>query len=113
MAGLLFESGTAVSRRSCRGRFRRWFVKQYQIDIDPNRLSAYGIGINDIVMAVHRSNKDVGGRNIESSDIEYFVRGKGYITDVSDIEEITLKTGQSGNPVKIRDVATVQIHGGT
>ncbi|MBK8980973.1 MAG: efflux RND transporter permease subunit [Ignavibacteria bacterium] len=87
------------------------FVKQYQIDIDPNRLSAYGIGINDIVMAVQRSNKDVGGRNIESSDIEYFVRGKGYITDVSDIEEITLKTGQSGNPVKIRDVATVQIGG--
>jgi len=87
------------------------FVKQYQIDIDPNRLSAYGIGINDIVMAVQRSNKDVGGRNIESSDIEYFVRGKGYINDVSDIEEITLKTGQSGNPVKIRDLATVQIGG--
>ncbi|MBK9333125.1 MAG: efflux RND transporter permease subunit [Ignavibacteria bacterium] len=87
------------------------FVKQYQIDIDPNRLSAYGIGINDIVMAVQRSNKDVGGRNIESSDIEYFVRGKGYINDVSDIEEITLKTGQSGNPVKIRDIATVQIGG--
>ncbi|HAY33631.1 MAG TPA: CusA/CzcA family heavy metal efflux RND transporter [Ignavibacteria bacterium] len=87
------------------------FVKQYQIDIDPNRLSAYGIGINDIVMAVQRSNKDVGGRNIESSDIEYFVRGKGYINDVSDIEEITLKTGQSGNPVKIRDIANVQIGG--
>lgn len=87
------------------------FVKQYQIDIDPNRLSAYGIGINDIVMAVQKSNKDVGGRNIESSDIEYFVRGKGYITDVSDIEEITLKTGASGNPVKIRDIASVQIGG--
>jgi len=87
------------------------FVKQYQIDIDPNRLSAYGIGINDIVMAVQKSNKDVGGRNIESSDIEYFVRGKGYITDVSDIEEITLKTGASGNPVKIRDVASVQVGG--
>lgn len=87
------------------------FVKQYQIDIDPNRLSAYGIGINDIVMAVQKSNKDVGGRNIESSDIEYFVRGKGYITDVSDIEEITLKTGASGNPVKIGDVASVQIGG--
>ena len=87
------------------------FVKQYQIDVDPNRLSAYGIGINEIVMAVQRSNKDVGGRNIESSDIEYFVRGKGYITDVSDIEEITLKTVSNGNPVKIKDVATVQIGG--
>jgi len=87
------------------------FVKQYQIDADPNRLSAYGLGINELAMAVQRSNKDVGGRNIESSDIEYFVRGKGYITDVSDIEEITLKSGANGIPVKIKDVATVQIGG--
>ncbi len=62
-------------------------------------------------MAVQNSNKDVGGRNIESSDIEYFVRGKGYIKDVSDIEEITLMTGQSGIPVKIKDVASIQIGG--
>lgn len=87
------------------------FVKQYQIDVDPNRMSAYGLDVNEIVMAVQRSNKDVGGRNIESSDIEYFVRGKGYITNVSDIEEITLRTGQNGNPVKIKDIATVQIGG--
>lgn len=87
------------------------FIKQYQIDVDPNRLSAYGLSVNDIVMAVQKSNKDVGGRNIESSDIEYFVRGKGYITDVSDIEEINLKTGSSGIPVKIKDVSSVQIGG--
>ena len=87
------------------------FIKQYQIDVDPNRLSAYGLSVNDIVMAVQKSNKDVGGRNIESSDIEYFVRGKGYITDVSDIEEINLKTGTGGIPVKIKDVSSVQIGG--
>ena len=87
------------------------FIKQYQIDVDPNRLSAYGLSVNDIVMAVQKSNKDVGGRNIESSDIEYFVRGKGYITDVSDIEEINLKTGTSGIAVKIKDVSSVQIGG--
>lgn len=87
------------------------FIKQYQIDVDPNRLSAYGISINDITSAVQRSNKDVGGRNIESSDIEYFVRGKGYITKESDIEEITLTTGQNGIPVKIKDIGTVQIGG--
>jgi len=87
------------------------FIKQYQIDVDPNRLSAYGLNVSDIVMAVQKSNKDVGGRNIESSDIEYFVRGKGYIKDVSDIEEINLKTGSSGIPVKIKDVSTVQIGG--
>jgi len=87
------------------------FVKQYQIDVDPNRLSAYGLSINDIAMAVQRSNKDVGGRNIESSDIEYFVRGKGYINDVSDIERITLMTGQNGIPVNIKDIGIVQIGG--
>lgn len=87
------------------------FVKQYQIDVDPNRLSAYGLNMNDIVMAVQKSNKDVGGRNIESSDIEYFVRGKGYVTGAGDIEEITLMTGKSGIPVKIRDIGSVQIGG--
>lgn len=87
------------------------FIKQYQIDVDPNRLNAYGISISDIVSAVQRSNKDVGGRNIESSDIEYFVRGKGYITNVTDIENITLKSGTGGIPVRIKDVGTVQIGG--
>lgn len=85
------------------------FIKQYQIDVDPNRLTAYGIGISDIVSAVQRSNKDVGGRNIESSDIEYFVRGKGYITNVNDIEEITITTGKNGIPVRIKDLGTVQV----
>lgn len=87
------------------------FIKQYQIDVDPNRLSAYGLSVNDIVMAVQKSNKDVGGRNIESSDIEYFVRGKGYITDVSDIENINLKSGTGGTAVKIKDISSVQIGG--
>ena len=87
------------------------FVKQYQIDVDPNRLSAYGLTMNEIVMAVQKSNKDVGGRNIESSDIEYFIRGKGYIRDSRDIEEINLMTGKNGNPVKIKDIASVQIGG--
>jgi len=85
------------------------FIKQYQIDVDPNRLNAYGIGVSDIVNAVQRSNKDVGGRNIESSDIEYFVRGKGYITKVEDIEEISITSGKGGIPVRIKDVANVQI----
>jgi Cu(I)/Ag(I) efflux system membrane protein CusA/SilA len=85
------------------------FIKQYQIDVDPNKLNAYGIGISDVVSAIQRSNKDVGGRNIESSDIDYFVRGKGYITNVNDIDEITLSTGKGGIPVRIKDIATVQI----
>ncbi|MEP7145825.1 MAG: CusA/CzcA family heavy metal efflux RND transporter, partial [bacterium] len=87
------------------------FIKQYQIDVDPNRISAYGLSVSDISAAVQRSNKDVGGRNIESSDIEYFVRGKGYINNISDIEEITLMTGQNGIPVRIKDIGAVQIGG--
>ena len=85
------------------------FIKQYQVDVDPNKLNAYGIGVAEVVSAIQRSNKDVGGRNIESSDIEYFVRGKGYITDVSDIEEITLAAGKGWIPVRIKDIGTVQI----
>lgn len=85
------------------------FIKQYQVDVDPNKLNAYGIGVSEVVSAIQRSNKDVGGRNIESSDIEYFVRGKGYITNVSDIEEITIKTGNNGIPVRIKEIGSVQI----
>lgn len=85
------------------------FVKQYQIDVDPVKLNGYGIGISDVVSAVQRSNKDVGGRNIETSDIEYFVRGKGYIANVSDIEEIAVTTAAGGIPVRIKDIGTVQI----
>jgi Cu(I)/Ag(I) efflux system membrane protein CusA/SilA len=85
------------------------FIKQYQIDVDPVRMNAYGISVSDVVSAVRRSNKDVGGRNIESSDIEYFVRGKGYITSVSDIEEITLSSSKGGIPVRIKELGSVQI----
>jgi len=85
------------------------FIKQYQIDVDPIKLNAFDVSISDIVSAVQRSNKDVGGSNIESSDIEYFVRGKGYITNVNDIESISLSTGKNGVPVRIKDIGTVQI----
>jgi len=86
------------------------FVKQYQIDVDPNRLNAYGLSINDIVSAVKLSNRDVGGGNIEFSDAEYFIKGKGYINNVNDIEDIVLKAN-SGIPVTIKDVGDVQIGG--
>jgi copper/silver efflux system protein len=89
------------------------FVKQYQIDVDPNKLSSYGIGINDVMMAVQNSNKDVGGNNIEASESEYFVRGLGYIRTTYDIEAITLRNTATGVPVRIKDIGTVQIGGDT
>ncbi len=85
------------------------FVKQYQIDIDPNRLNAYGLSISDVKNAVMMSNRDVGGRNIESSDMEYFVRGLGYINNVEDIESITIRANRDGIPVRVKDIASVQI----
>lgn len=89
------------------------FVKQYQVDVDPNKLSSYGIGITDIVNSIRNSNKDVGGKNIESSDKEFFVRGKGYIQSPNDIEEITIRSTNLGVPVRIKDIGTVQIGGDT
>lgn len=85
------------------------FVKQYQIDVDPNRLNAYGLSISDVKNAVMMSNRDVGGRNIESSDMEYFVRGLGYINNVEDIESITIRANRDGIPVRVKDIATVQV----
>ncbi|MBN8568050.1 MAG: efflux RND transporter permease subunit [Ignavibacteria bacterium] len=89
------------------------FIKQYQIDIDPNKIVSYGLSINDVMMAVQKSNKDVGGSNLESSSIEYFVRGKGYITSKEDIEKINIMTGNNGVPIKVSDIGTVQIGGDT
>lgn len=89
------------------------FVKQYQVDVDPNKLSEYGLGISDVVNAIQNSNKDVGGNNIESSESEYFVRGKGYIRSVTDIENVTLRPASNGIGIKIGDVGTVQIGGDT
>lgn len=89
------------------------FVKQYQVDIDPARLSSYGIGINDIVNSIRNSNKDVGGKNLESSEKEFFIRGKGYIQTPEDIEAITIKGTKFGVPVRIKDLGTVQIGGDT
>lgn len=89
------------------------FVKQYQIDIDPNKIVSYGLSINEIMMAVQRSNKDVGGGNLESSSIDYFIKGKGYIRNKEDIENINIMTGNNGIPIRIGDIATVQIGGDT
>ncbi|MBI1912517.1 MAG: efflux RND transporter permease subunit [Deltaproteobacteria bacterium] len=84
------------------------FVKQYQVNIDPNRLLTYGISINDIVKSIEMSNKDVGGRVIEMAEREYMVRGFGYIKSLDDIENIVLRVDRTGTPIKIRDVARVE-----
>ena len=85
------------------------YVKQYQIDIDPNRLQAYNIPISKVIAAVRQSNNDVGGRVIEIAGTEHMVRGRGYVSSVADLEDVPLGTNQDGTPVFVRDVATVHL----
>jgi Cu(I)/Ag(I) efflux system membrane protein CusA/SilA len=85
------------------------FVRQYQVTVDPNRLSAYGVPLMTLVEAIRASNNEVGGRLIEWSGAEYMVRARGYIRSVSDLEEIVVKTDEKGTPVRLRDVAQIQL----
>ncbi len=85
------------------------FVKQYQVVVDPNRLSAYNIPINRVFEAVRRSNSDIEGRVIEFSGAEYAVRGRGYIRSLEDLEDIPLGADRRGTPVTLRSVARVQL----
>ncbi len=87
------------------------FVRQYQVDVDPFLLKSFGLTLADVRNAVMRSNNDVGGKIIEVSDAEYFVRGQGYIHSVKDVEDIPLATAPGGNPVLLNQVARVQLGG--
>ena len=87
------------------------FVRQYQVDIDPNKMKAFGVTVGQIRTAVMRSNNDVGGKILEISDAEYFVRGQGYIRSIEDIENVVVGTGSRGTPIYIRNVAVVQMGG--
>lgn len=102
---LALESVPGVSQVASVG----GFVKQYQISMDPNRLSAYNISIMKIMEAVRKSNNDVEGRVLELSGTEYMVRGRGYIKSVRDIEDIAVGTNGAGTPIFLRDVAHVQL----
>jgi len=84
------------------------FVKQYQVNVNPTALLAYDIPFTQIVNAVRMSNNDVGGRSIEFSSTEYFVRGRGYIKSLKDVENIPIGVDKNGTPVLIKNVATVQ-----
>lgn len=84
------------------------FVRQYQVNVDPNKLLAYKIPINMVSDAVQKSNNDVGGRLVEFTGREYMVRGRGYIRSLDDIGKTVIGTNpQTGTPILVRDVATV------
>lgn len=87
------------------------FVKQYQVDIDPLKMRAYNITVNDVASAIQRNNNEVGGKLLEISDAEYFVRGQGYIATPADVEDQFVKQGANGIPILVRNIATVQLGG--
>ncbi|MBI4843623.1 MAG: efflux RND transporter permease subunit [Nitrospirae bacterium] len=102
---LAIESVPGVSQVASIG----GFVKQYQITIDPNRLLAYNLPLMKVMEAIKKSNKDVEGRVLEFSGIEYMVRGRGYIKNLKDLESIPVATNGAGTPVYLKDVASVQL----
>ncbi|MBF0592472.1 MAG: efflux RND transporter permease subunit [Nitrospirae bacterium] len=102
---LAIESVAGVSQVASIG----GFVKQYQVTIDPNRLLAYNIPITRVMDAIRKSNRDVEGRVIEFSGVEYMVRGRGYIKDIKDIEDIPIGNSAEGTPLMLKDIARIQL----
>jgi len=84
------------------------FEKQYQVVVDPQRLSAFGISLDHIAMQLRDSNRDVGGRIVELGEREFIVRGKGYLRGMDDIRSIPLRS-ERGGTVTIGDVAEVRL----
>ncbi|HEY9185566.1 MAG TPA: efflux RND transporter permease subunit [Salegentibacter sp.] len=84
------------------------YVQEYQIDVNPDALKAYNIGIDEVMKAVKNSNRDVGAKTLEINKVEYLVRGLGYIESVEDIENTVVSVSEN-TPVLIRDLAEVHL----
>ncbi|MEI6668037.1 MAG: CusA/CzcA family heavy metal efflux RND transporter [Acidobacteriota bacterium] len=85
------------------------FGRQYQVNVDPNKLRNYGLSIQRVVEAVRGGNVEAGGRLIEFGGTEYMVRGRGYATSVADFENIVLSASEGGTPIRVRDIGQVVI----
>ncbi|PXV66763.1 Cu(I)/Ag(I) efflux system membrane protein CusA/SilA [Dysgonomonas alginatilytica] len=84
------------------------FIKEYQVEINPDAMRAFNVSVMDVMNAIQKSNLDIGAETIEINKVEYLVRGLGYIKNVSDLEEAAI-TVRDGVPVKIKDVAFVNL----
>jgi Cu(I)/Ag(I) efflux system membrane protein CusA/SilA len=84
------------------------FVKQYQIDIHPDKLRAHRVTFMDVFEAVSKSNIDVGAKAVEKNGVEFFIRGVGFIKSIEDLERVVIRE-QDGTPITLRNVATVQL----
>ncbi|MDR3194316.1 MAG: efflux RND transporter permease subunit [Tannerella sp.] len=84
------------------------FVREYQVEIRPDALRAFGVSVMDVMAAVQKSNLDIGAETVEMNKVEYLVRGLGYIRNVSDLEEAVVAVREGGRPVRIGEVADVR-----
>jgi Cu(I)/Ag(I) efflux system membrane protein CusA/SilA len=84
-------------------------VREYQVVLDPVKLAAYGITHQQVVAAIQAANQETGGSVLEMAEAEYMVRASGYLKTLDDFRAIPLKTGAGGAPVRLQDVATVQV----
>jgi len=88
------------------------FEKQYQVTVDPNKLTYYGLSIPEVIQSIRNNNNEAGGRKFELSDIGYIIKTTGYLKSIEDIEKIAVKT-ENATPIRIKDIATVQMTGET
>ncbi len=86
------------------------FQKQYQITLDPNKLTYYKMGVNNVMDVVNDNNNEAGGRKFELSDMGYIIKTSGYLKSIEEIENLALQTNQS-IPIRVKDVAKVQMVG--
>ncbi len=83
-------------------------VRQYQVVVDPDKLRAYGITLEQVKKAIQNGNHETGGAVVELAEAEYMVRASGYIKNIKDLLEVPLKIGKNGTPVQLKDVAEVR-----
>ncbi|MEE9162060.1 MAG: CusA/CzcA family heavy metal efflux RND transporter [Candidatus Neomarinimicrobiota bacterium] len=85
------------------------FVKQYQVEVDPNKLLAYNVPLSKVKEAIQRSNNDVGGRLVEMAETEFMVRGLGYIQSIDDLKQVPLGVDDSGTPILLGSLANIHL----
>lgn len=86
------------------------FQKQYQVTVNPNKLTYYGLSVPDVIQAIRANNNEAGGRKFEMSDVGYIIKTTGYLQSIEEIGNIPVKTINTV-PVRIRELATVQMAG--
>jgi len=88
------------------------FEKQYQVDIDPAKLLAYGIPVTKVIGAIQSANNDVGAMTLELSEREYMVRGLGYLRSIGDIENVVVGATKDGTPIRVDGVQDLAVRPG-